>query len=240
MPIGITRIEGDDRHDDVDQARAPLKIGGKASTSVPAAVSDGDRVNAYFDEFGRQHVAIDTTLSASITGPVDTELTTADLNTGAGTDTRAVVGLVLAEAGGGTLVGSANPMPVSLPATAATAANQATEIASLASIDAGIPAALGQTTMAASMPVTLASNQSTIPVSVASLPLPSGAATESSLEFGNVFFGTTIRYAALVQASTTDTWTFRSVNSSGTIVAVIVITYTDSTKATISNVARTT
>jgi hypothetical protein len=46
-------------------------------------------------------------------GTVDTELTTADLDTGGGTDTRAVVGLVLAASGGGLLVGSANPMPVS-------------------------------------------------------------------------------------------------------------------------------
>jgi hypothetical protein len=65
-----------------------------------------------------------------------------------------------------------------LPTGAATAANQSTEISSLSSIDTkltttnstlsaidgGIPAALGQTTMSASMPVTLASNQSAIPV----------------------------------------------------------------------------
>lgn len=51
--------------------------------------------------------------SVSVSGAVDTELTTADLDTGAGTDTRAVVGLVLAAGGGGLLVGSANPMPVS-------------------------------------------------------------------------------------------------------------------------------
>jgi hypothetical protein len=56
-----------------------------------------------------------------------------------------------------------------LPTGAATAANQATTNASLASIDAGIPAALGQTTMANSMPVTMASDQSTIPVSVSSI-----------------------------------------------------------------------
>lgn len=43
----------------------------------------------------------------------DTELTTADLDTGAGTDTRAVVGMVLAASGGGVLVGTANPMPIS-------------------------------------------------------------------------------------------------------------------------------
>jgi hypothetical protein len=68
-----------------------------------------------------------------------------------------------------------------LPTGAATAANQATEIASLASIDAGIPAALGQTLMAASMPVTIASNQTAVPISAASLPLPTGAATEATL-----------------------------------------------------------
>lgn len=65
-----------------------------------------------------------------------------------------------------------------LPSGASTAANQATEISSLSSIDtkltttnsslaaidAGLPVALGQTTMAASMPVVIASNQSTVPV----------------------------------------------------------------------------
>jgi hypothetical protein len=58
----------------------------------------------------------DTQLRASAV-PVDTELTTADLDTGAGTDTRAVVGLVRAESGGGALVGSANPLPVTGPLT---------------------------------------------------------------------------------------------------------------------------
>lgn len=60
--------------------------------------------------------------------------------------------------------GSAVTQPVSaaslpLPTGAATSANQATANASLASIDAGIPAALGQTTKSASMPVTIASDQ---------------------------------------------------------------------------------
>lgn len=52
---------------------------------------------------------------------------------------------------------------------------------SLTAIDAGIPTALGQATMANSMPVTLASNQSAVPISAASLPLPTGAATETTL-----------------------------------------------------------
>src|SRR5262245_45892435 len=57
---------------------------------------------------------------------------------------------------------------------------------------AGSPIALGQTTMSASLPVVLASNQSAVPVSgtfwqatqpvsAASLPLPTGAATEATL-----------------------------------------------------------
>ncbi len=50
----------------------------------------------------------------------------------------------------------------------------------------------------------------------------------------------TYDYAAQTQAATTDTWTFKTGGSGGTTVAVIVITYTDSGKATISNVERTT
>lgn len=50
-------------------------------------------------------------------------------------------------------------------AGSATSANQVLEIAALNAIDAGTPAALGQTTMAASMPVVIASNQSAIPIS---------------------------------------------------------------------------
>lgn len=85
-------------------------------------------------------LTVDGTVGVSGTVTVDSELTTADLDTGAGTDTRAVVGLVLAASGGGLLLGSANPMPISasalpLPTGAATAANQVTANASLALID---------------------------------------------------------------------------------------------------------
>lgn len=57
--------------------------------------------------------------SVTVSGVVDTELTTADMDTGGGTDTRAVVGLVLAASGGGLLVGSANPMPATATGAAA-------------------------------------------------------------------------------------------------------------------------
>ena len=46
-------------------------------------------------------------------------------------------------------------------------------------------------------------------------------------------------YISLTQASTTDTWTYKTGGASGTIVATIVITYTDSGKGTISNVTKT-
>lgn len=65
--------------------------------------------------------------------------------------------------------GSAVTQPVSaaslpLPTGAASASNQTTEIASLASIDAGIPAALGQTVMTSSMPVVIASDQTQVSI----------------------------------------------------------------------------
>lgn len=81
-------------------------------------------------------------------------------------------------------VSATNPLPMSaaslpLPSGAATSANQTTEITKLTSIDGKIPA-LGQALMAASTPVTIASNQSAVPVSAASLPLPTGAATSAA------------------------------------------------------------
>lgn len=63
-------------------------------------------------------LTIDGTVAISGTVTVDSELTTANLNTFGGTDIRAVVGLVLAEAAGGILVGSAHPLPISGSVTA--------------------------------------------------------------------------------------------------------------------------
>lgn len=81
---------------------------------------------------------------------------------------------------------------VPLPTGSATAANQVLEIAQLtsidghlANIDAGTPNALGQAVMAASMAVVIASDQSAIPITVAALPLPSGASTAALQTTGN-------------------------------------------------------
>lgn len=49
---------GDVAHDAADSG-SPIKIGGKAATSAPSAVSAGDRVNAYFDANGRLVVSED-------------------------------------------------------------------------------------------------------------------------------------------------------------------------------------
>lgn len=49
------KVHGTVAHDGVD-ADNPVKIGGKASSSAPAAVADGDRVNAAFTLQGASHV----------------------------------------------------------------------------------------------------------------------------------------------------------------------------------------
>jgi len=46
-------------------------------------------------------------------------------------------------------------------------------------------------------------------------------------------------YVSLAQASTTDTYTFYQGGSGGTLVNTVTITYTDSSKNTLSNVALT-
>lgn len=96
--------------------------------------------------------------------------------------TQPVSGTVTANAGTGTFAVSAASLP--LPTGAATETT-------LSGLSAKF-GALGQTTMAGSAPVVIASNQSAIPVtgtfwqatqpiSAASLPLPTGAATETTL-----------------------------------------------------------
>lgn len=49
----------------------------------------------------------------------------------------------------------------------------------------------------------------------------------------------TFDYCSQVQGATTDTWSFKVGGSGGTLVATITISYVDSTKAVITNVART-
>lgn len=52
-------IAGDVAHDAAD-AGAPIKVGGKAFALLPVPVSGNDRVNAYFDLWGRQVTHVQT------------------------------------------------------------------------------------------------------------------------------------------------------------------------------------
>jgi hypothetical protein len=113
--------------------------------------------------------------------------------------------------------GSAVTQPVSaaalpLPTGASTAALQTTGNTSLASIDAGIPAALGQTTMTASMPVAIASNQSTLNV------LPVGIGPLYTTSFSKTAIGVTELMALLL----------KNPNASGKTVTLETITVTNS------------
>ncbi len=80
---------------------------------------------------------------------------------------------------------SSNPSGAApaLPADAATETKQDTGNTSLGSIDTKLPAQ-GSAAIAASIPVNIASDQ-TVPVSAASLPLPTGAATSGNQTTGN-------------------------------------------------------
>lgn len=67
-------------------------------------VGINDSGNSITVDDGGSSLTVDGTVGVSGTVTVDSELTTADLDTGAGTDTRAVVGLVGSKSGGGVLI----------------------------------------------------------------------------------------------------------------------------------------
>jgi hypothetical protein len=102
----------------VDDGGGSLTVDGTVAISGAVPVTDNggnlsidDGGNSITVDDGGGSLTVDG--SVTVSGTVDTELTTADLDTGAGTDTRAVVGLAIAESGGGLLVGSAHPLPIS-------------------------------------------------------------------------------------------------------------------------------
>lgn len=108
LPAGTSNI-GDV---DVLTVPAPLSTtgGGTEATALRVTLANDSTGLVSVDDNGGS-LTVDG--SVSITGAVDTELTTADLDTGAGTDTRAVVGLVIAKSGGAANISNTDPMPVS-------------------------------------------------------------------------------------------------------------------------------
>jgi hypothetical protein len=75
---------GDVAHDGVDSGN-PQKIGGKATTGVPTAVSaTADRVDAYFDRMGRQAIFTGSSWTANHQPAAATKATTTRASAGAG------------------------------------------------------------------------------------------------------------------------------------------------------------
>jgi len=131
-----SNVSGSVAHDAVD-AGNPVKIGGKASSSAPADVATGDRVDAYFDLKGRLKVD-----GSDVTQPV-----------------------------------SAASLP--LPTGAATSANQTTANASLATL-AGAVAGTEMQVDVLTLPALPAGNNNIGDVDIASSVLPTGASTSAN------------------------------------------------------------
>ena len=143
---------------------------------------------------------------------------------------------------------SASSLP--LPTGAATAANQSTMITTLSAIDAGIPTSLGQNTMANSMSVALASDQSALPVtgaffqatqpvSAASLPLPTGAATaanQSTMISSLSTIATNTTGVATASAQTTGNSSLSTIATNTTALTDMYITGQSTQTATVNNI----
>jgi len=180
-------------------------VGSKTSAnSVPVVIASDQgavpvsgTVTATNPSVGTNNAAIPAS-STQVGGSDGTDLQAArvfDVDTGAGSQYVLGVGLRKAASGGSVEAGTAaDPLrvdptgtttqPVSaaslpLPVGAATEATLATRLAD--ATFTGRINTLGQKAMAASTPIVIASDQSAVPVSAASLPLPAGAATEATL-----------------------------------------------------------
>ncbi len=104
-------------------------------------------------------------IDAAINAPLSVSVTSSVLPTGAATETT--LASIDSQLSSGI---SVSVSASALPTGAATAANQATEIAALASIDSKLTA-----------PLAVDGSGFTQPISAAALPLPAGAATEATL-----------------------------------------------------------
>lgn len=111
------RITGDVDHDAVDTGK-PVKIGGKASATKPAAVAVGDRVNAWLDEYGQLHIIVEA--GANIIGKVGIDQTTPGTTNG--------VQVVAALPAGTNNIGDVDVLSSALPTGASTSAKQDTII----------------------------------------------------------------------------------------------------------------
>lgn len=81
-----------------------VNLGANNDVTVTGSVAVTDNSGSLTVDDGGGSLTVDGTVAVSGTVTADTELTTADLDTGAGTDTRAVVGIVGSKSGGAALI----------------------------------------------------------------------------------------------------------------------------------------
>lgn len=114
-------------------------------------------------------------LTLDLTGNLNVNLATTALDLASATNQGTEI----------TLLTSIRNSVANIPAAPSTAALQTSGNTTLTAISGKLPATLGQKTSANSLAVVIASDQSTVPVSAASLPLPAGAATSALQTTGN-------------------------------------------------------
>ena len=154
----------------------PVKVGGRYNSS-PVALTDGQRGDLQLDASGNLKTAISGTMAITANSSVNVAQlagTATDTNSGAksagtlrvvlATDQPQLTNALKTDGSAVTQPISASALP--LPTGAATSAAQTTGNSSLSTLATNLPAK-GQATMANSMPVAIASDQSPLSVSVA-------------------------------------------------------------------------
>lgn len=177
--VTVTQGTGTNLHTVVDSGAVTATISGTPNVAVTSSA-----------------LPTGAATSANQSTEISSLATIATNTTNAGTPT--VSGTVTANAGTGTFAVSAASLP--LPTGAATSALQTTGNTSLNSIDTKTPA-LGQTTMSASVPVTISSDQSTVGTTMPDLFFTGQAAQTATVN--NII-------PAAVSANATDAAGFRS------------------------------
>jgi len=211
----------------------PANITGSVTVVQPTGSNLHVQVDASALPSGASTAALQTTGNASLssidnklTSPLTTKITNGTINVDvkplnvqvAGTDNGLITNSAihgLTTAGGGSYVDV-----------------KVTPSGALSTALGDISGIVGQQTMANSIPVTIASDQSTLAISAASLPLPTGAATETTLSALNT----------KIPANLTVTSTRLLVDGSGvtqpvSIAATVTTSETTSSTGTISSVS---
>lgn len=244
MAASLPVVLASDETVPISAASLPLPAGASTSalqTSGNASLASLDSKTVHVDTgdvvvassalpTGAATSALQTSGNASLSS-IDSKLATLGQKTMAGSEP------VVIASDQSAIPVSAASLP--LPTGASTSALQTSGNASLSSIDGKLNS-LGQKTMAGSVPVAIASDQSAVPISAASLPLPTGAATEATLSaFSGKSAGALVPvafdYIALTYVgATTDinTVVYKTGGAGGATVATLTLGYDGSDRLT--------